>query len=340
MPTHPMISARALGTVPRFIELEAGSRGLMQAHAIAGLPLGIERNDRQFITQQSLLKLIDFAARVVGDDRLGLVLAPHLTPTDYGTWGQYILSAPTLGDGLERTIRSLHWHSSPADLSLSHSGEFVRCAYHVGAAGTPLYENFAYCAAGVMVNLIRAYLGHGWRPARIELDIPRARSVGRAGDSFGCEVQFGSDAIAILIPAQDLAGAPRRRTDVPTVTLADVRRSHAASAPRNLPEVVVEMVRLQLLASAVSAERTARYLQTGVRTLQRQLDRHGLTFRDIVNVARTERAKELLAEHDLSITEVATELGYSAPSHFARAFARQTGLSPRQFRRSGAIAVA
>ena len=48
---------------------------------------------------------------------------------------------------------------------------------------------------------------------------------------------------------------------------------------------------------------------------------------------RVERAKLLLADADRSITEVAMAVGYSAPSNFATAFRRVTGLTPRDFRR-------
>jgi AraC family transcriptional regulator len=48
---------------------------------------------------------------------------------------------------------------------------------------------------------------------------------------------------------------------------------------------------------------------------------------------RIERAKLLLADVGRTITEVALATGYSAPSNFATAFRRVTGLTPREFRR-------
>ena len=49
---------------------------------------------------------------------------------------------------------------------------------------------------------------------------------------------------------------------------------------------------------------------------------------------RVEHAKQLLAEPDRTITEVAIAAGYSASSNFATVFRRVTGVSPREFRRS------
>jgi AraC family transcriptional regulator len=49
---------------------------------------------------------------------------------------------------------------------------------------------------------------------------------------------------------------------------------------------------------------------------------------------RAARAQTLLAETDLSITEVSARVGYSSPSHFTKAFREATGLTPRAFRKA------
>jgi AraC-like DNA-binding protein len=47
---------------------------------------------------------------------------------------------------------------------------------------------------------------------------------------------------------------------------------------------------------------------------------------------RTRRAQLLLAEANLSVTEISSRVGYSSPSHFTKAFRQATGLTPRAFR--------
>lgn len=49
---------------------------------------------------------------------------------------------------------------------------------------------------------------------------------------------------------------------------------------------------------------------------------------------RMREAARLLAEPELKISQIADKLGYGAPHHFTRAFRRQMGLSPLQFRRA------
>ncbi|SEI54078.1 helix-turn-helix transcriptional regulator [Pseudomonas sp. NFR16] len=47
---------------------------------------------------------------------------------------------------------------------------------------------------------------------------------------------------------------------------------------------------------------------------------------------RMETARQLLLESDLSILEVALEVGYASPSHFAQVFKRYSGVTPREYR--------
>jgi AraC family transcriptional regulator len=48
---------------------------------------------------------------------------------------------------------------------------------------------------------------------------------------------------------------------------------------------------------------------------------------------RVEEAKRLLRENGTSVIDVAIEVGYATPSHFAQVFRRETGLSPSDYRR-------
>lgn len=48
---------------------------------------------------------------------------------------------------------------------------------------------------------------------------------------------------------------------------------------------------------------------------------------------RVEQAKKLLCQSDKSIIEIALTIGYESPSHFAQVFRRETGVSPRDYRK-------
>ena len=58
----------------------------------------------------------------------------------------------------------------------------------------------------------------------------------------------------------------------------------------------------------------------------------GRTIEQYFIAQRVERAKELIADGNLSISEIADTLGFSSPAHLSNQFKRATGLTPSQFR--------
>ena len=81
----------------------------------------------------------------------------------------------------------------------------------------------------------------------------------------------------------------------------------------------------------------AKLMGLSARTLQRRLSDDGLTFGRLVARARLDVGQRLLNDPGRRVIDVALDLGYSDQAHFARAFARWSGLTPRQFRRLRSI---
>lgn len=59
----------------------------------------------------------------------------------------------------------------------------------------------------------------------------------------------------------------------------------------------------------------------------------GITPQAFLQTKLIDRAKSLLASQELTINEIAEELGFSYPNHFARLFRLKTGMSPSAFRK-------
>ena len=50
------------------------------------------------------------------------------------------------------------------------------------------------------------------------------------------------------------------------------------------------------------------------------------------NAVRCEKAKQLLAETELSVSEVAVSVGYISSAHFSHLFKKMTGVAPSEWR--------
>ena len=82
----------------------------------------------------------------------------------------------------------------------------------------------------------------------------------------------------------------------------------------------------------VKLKQVAERLEVHPRTLQRRLNEVDSSFQDILETVRKDMAKRYLADHSMSLAEVAFLFGYHDQSSFNRAFKEWTGESPSGFR--------
>jgi AraC-like DNA-binding protein/ligand-binding sensor protein len=91
----------------------------------------------------------------------------------------------------------------------------------------------------------------------------------------------------------------------------------------------------------ISLADVARAVCTSRFTICKLFRRHaGVTFTEFVSQFRVERAKELLANPNLRISEIAFTVGFQSITHFNRSFRALAGQAPTAYRESVAIALA
>ena len=61
-------------------------------------------------------------------------------------------------------------------------------------------------------------------------------------------------------------------------------------------------------------------------------EKAGMTMKTYIEAVRMEKAKQMLMNKELSVTEVAAYTGYSDPNYFSKVFRKYTGMSPRGYR--------
>lgn len=328
----PVISSRVLHGIPTFIRSELGERALQRVNRATGLDLELVEDRNCFIPHQALTSFADTFVREAGEPTLGLMIAPTMDVSNYGSFGSYVLSADTLGQAIDRSIEALCYHCTGDRLSVAAFADEIRFSYRFALAGAHGYGVIACAAAGELLSVCRAYLPHNWQPLRIELDIEAPCRTTPFEDVFRCPVVFNAPAVTVVIERHHMTTTLKRRP-AGIVTMGDVARDLPGGAPRDLLNVVVEQIRARMLTGQVMIDDVARSIDISVRTLQRELQHSGTDFRGLTSIMRVRRATELLRHTSESITRISTELGYSSPAGFARAFKKATGAGPREFRK-------
>ncbi len=94
----------------------------------------------------------------------------------------------------------------------------------------------------------------------------------------------------------------------------------------------IELVRQNMKAEDFSSEKLADELKLSQRQLYRKLNAlTGQTVHQFITSIRMNRAKELLLNKEMSVSDVSYEVGYNDLSTFSRSFSKQFGKSPSAF---------
>ena len=92
------------------------------------------------------------------------------------------------------------------------------------------------------------------------------------------------------------------------------------------------MLRARVVFPDISLEAVASELSMHPRTLNRRLHAEGKSFRELINEARFDVARQLLAGTRMDVADIALALGYADPSGFTHAFQRWSGVAPSEWR--------
>lgn len=324
---------RSMGPIAAAIERAGGS--LRRVFRRAELPIAASDEPDLLIPLHDQLRVLEYASREIGDTAFAGRLSLTGGVECLGSFGAHVLAAPRLDGAIARCNRHIgSMLQTSTRMGVVREGTAVKWTYGltdsvmVGRTGNELL------ALGYMVDLLRHFLGKTWAPMRVELSALRVAEVDSIRDLFGCDVLPGQSAAAVVF-GNTCLGASSRHAAIPERGTRLELSSTAAGAvphPSELVAVVEHMLLLNLLDRHRTQRAACRRLHVSVRTLQRRLAEHGESFeRLLANV--TLRHATALLRSPRSITEIAFALGYSDAAHFARAFARWTGMSPGAWRR-------
>ena len=306
----------------------AARRGVAADALLAGLPLAHEAlvDPATRVPLRVCEAIVARAERLTGERALGVHLGMQMRVSSHGFLGFAAMTAGTVREALELAVRFASTRTSAIGLALHVEGELASVAIE---ERTPLGALREVLVLALVIGVWqlgerltgRALAGSGEcafpEPAYLTA-LPHA---GR--------LRFGCPAHRLVFPSTEL--------ELPLVTAdAAATRLAATQLERELAALaapaIVERVRAALHSGDASLPAVARRLRLSPRTLKRRLADHGTTFTTLRDDHRCQRALLLLAQRDLSLTDIAARLGYTELPNFTRAFRRWTGTTPTTHR--------
>lgn len=146
-------------------------------------------------------------------------------------------------------------------------------------------------------------------------------------------VEFSHHSIAIEISEKDLFF----QSPINQRARSNSEKESSVLVPGAIPNSFSESLVAILMSYSpdrwLTIEDFAEITNTSARSIQRYLLESGTSFRKITIETKIKLAKKALEHSNASISKIALDLGFSAPSSFTRCFVNFTGIPPIEYRR-------
>ena len=331
----PFIPARYYARLAEL--LVARGQDAQAVLAVAGINEGVLAAPEGRLTLPQVEALIAEVYRVAPNIPWAFELGRSLKLSSHGMLGYAMLSSPNLDYVFQLlaryfriimpTFRLQYRRASEHDevlLSVTAKLSAQNLLFHVETIAVAWHWEILSLLQGEM-PAYDLYLSIG-SPRHLE----RYQSLKPARWHFGWPIQPG---FRIVYP-KGLVGRELAMADPGALQLAE--RQCSELAQQTLKEGrLVEWVTAMLTYSRdviTTREELADLLNISPRTLDRRLQDEGASFRELSRQIRFQRACDLLQAGQLSMLEIALELGYRDSANFTRAFRREAGCSPSRWR--------
>ena len=290
------------------------------------------------VSRSQIHHALALSARYVGVAEIGLSLGATADPAQLGPIGLAMEVGATAETCLQAQINLMPTMQSHTAIVLQkRDDEIVWTHQLVGDDESSWLLNEG--AGTFIVSMLRHLLGDGWAPDHISFPHHCKGRRTRYEDHFRAPVSFGDQGeMRIHMKRADLSTPLRMKSSVRDRLPGSTRQELIEAFRPSVSDIdlaVRRMVDASLAHRPVTLSTAARILGLSSRTLQRRLDDCGTPFEQILDDRRHQLATAWLRDERISVTEVAMRLGYSAPSHFNRAFLRWEGRPPIDYRRDG-----
>jgi AraC-like DNA-binding protein len=215
-------------------------------------------------------------------------------------------------------------------------GDRVSWTYRQSALAGPADRQHADHVIPPQIRIVQAYCGRAFRPCWVETVHADPANAADREEATGVPWRFGQAATGIVLPAGALQTrradrmGPRTEPSICSLEIRDEIRLRSEESP---VERIAAILSLRLLDGKTDIDGAAHMSGLGRRTLQRALDREGITYRALLERVRMARARALIVETNDLLTEIAQDVGYSDAAHFTRAYKRHFGEPPSALRR-------
>jgi AraC-like DNA-binding protein len=285
------------------------------------VPGGASEAAEDRVGERMLVGALESAMRALLRPSLPVDFGATIRPVDMGIYGMALLTAPTVGDALERSARFSRLMTDTARVYLEQTKDSVRWVWSSTEPHSLGIRIRNEVVLTEHVAVVRA-LAPGAVPRRVSFMHSEPPDCNGHLAFFGCPIAWSTDKDSVEWALEGL----RRPLGIDPSLSAFIEREAARRLNLLPPSGSLDEVRDAILRKLhegdVNLPTVAALLGRAPRTLRRELSNAGCVYRSLVDSVRRQRAQELATEGQHSMTDIALKLGFSEVSAFSRAWRR------------------
>lgn len=273
----------------------------------------VNRPDRR-IPVADMTRLWQLAVRTSGDPAFGLSVAGQVNLTTFHALGVAAMASDTVRDAAEMVSRFASMVSDGIDMQIRQGEDEAGLVLGM----RPGYPRFAdACVEAVLASIVLTarQLVPSLRLTRVSFQHRCCGDPLRYREVFDCPVTFAAAEDGLFGSSELLLPEPLPASS-PSIAQANAELCKQYLSSRDQGKMsaqVRDFIGRHLAGGTVpSLPDVARSLAMSERKLQRLLREEGVQFRDLVDDVRAQLARKLLEESDLSVGQVADQLGFDS----------------------------
>lgn len=315
----------------------AQSKGLTANHWFNGQGLSINQLNQAdtLISFRQAITIIRRALNTLSSGPIGLQSGSRNALQTFGMLGFVLMSCRNVREVVALGNQHHQAAGSLMDIDIEISADKVTLSVFERFPEPDLLPFLSEEIFASIVTLARSILEPSVAPLRIELSYAAPDYAAAYRELFKCPVHFNAGANRMIWDARYMERPLASHNPASLESALDICRK-LLEPIGNQTGVVASVERLlrENLRQRLGIAEIAHRLNIAERTLRRQLMAAGERFSDIRDRVMEQRARALLSESSLSVTEIALALGFNDGRDFRRAFRRWTGQAPISLRNS------
>lgn len=290
-----------------------------------------ESNYDAYLPQERLSIILNTAVQLTNCYHFGLQLGLRKETSALGVLGILIKQCKTVRHAIQALVDNLHIHAQDS----VHMEFFCDDKLAVLRVDQNLPEHLgSYQVAdlinGCSISLMKSLCGPDFKFHEVRMTGRQRPSHEVYLNVIKAPVKFAQAHNELVFDAKYL-DIKLNTADAQVAALLDTYLGERQASHKSLTQETLAYLRRTIGSQDCHCESTAAHFALSKRTYNRKLTDEGTSFKLLLQQVKSEVAKKMIIDRQMSISATAEALGYSDVSSFNKAFKSWYGQSPKQW---------